>query len=98
MAPNTTAAPRPGSHGHPQSGEDDAKRTNDASDENNDEFSSASSLALDEIRVEGRTYSALDLAKLHPGGQLFVRAFGGTKKYHFLRWLLFSLDRFRNLQ
>ncbi len=32
----------------------------------------------DGVRVEGRVYSARDLARMHPGGELWVRAFAGT--------------------
>eukprot|EP00096_Caligus_rogercresseyi_P013818 TRINITY_DN641_c0_g1_i2.p1 TRINITY_DN641_c0_g1~~TRINITY_DN641_c0_g1_i2.p1 ORF type:complete len:424 (-),score=104.55 TRINITY_DN641_c0_g1_i2:56-1327(-) len=34
-------------------------------------------VAGDEILVEGKTYSAQDLAEIHPGGRLFVQAFSG---------------------
>lgn len=40
-------------------------------------YSTPRELKPDEIEVDGHVYDALELSRTHPGGELFVRAFGG---------------------
>ena len=39
--------------------------------------SSSSTIPPESVRIEGKVYSALDIARMHPGGELWVRSFAG---------------------